>query len=292
MTKKIALVLYAKNNAEYLQDFLFSVLLKTLESQLPGYAFHYYFYENDSTDGTLEFMREFGANKNNITIMAEQSPDLGIPISEAKTGRDFGRIARIAAIRNRFLDKYRTELSGEYQYVWFLDTNIFICAEDIAAMLKIIEENRDVAMVTCNTLETIENTDILAEKYGAPPPSVIPFITTNHYYDTFAFVSMDDRSFYPNCTSRECKYSHCRAQPNIIPPRSKSTAPLLDVRSAWGGTVLLDATILKHEAVRWKTFAWSDSLAPCEHIYFCDMVRAFSGRRIVLAPKIVPFWIA
>ena len=285
MTKRIAFVLYTKNDAEYLRDFLFSVLLKTIESDLPECSFHYYFYENDSTDDTVSILREWQvAHPERTTIMSETVPCAS---HGSTTGRDYDRIARMTTIRNRFLNKYRTELVSNYDYVWFLDSSIFTCAEDIAEMLKIIEGDRDIAMVTCNTLETIENNKEVAELYDAPPPSVVPFITTNHYYDTYAFLSIDNRSYYPNCTSPDCKYQRCRE----LQVRERGMAPI-EVRSAWGGSVIIDAEVLKPKAVRWSTFAWSDSLAPCEHIYFCDMIRAFWGRKIVIAPNIKPLWIS
>ena len=99
------------------------------------------FYENDSTDNTLQILKDFGAN-----VFSEK---LDAPF--------FGSVE--SNVRTSLLAYYRNKLKRlaghvEEDYVLLIDTDLFFSSEHLDGLIETIEGG-DCAMVTPNTLQNV-----------------------------------------------------------------------------------------------------------------------------------------
>jgi len=75
-------------------------------------------YENDSEDGTLEYLRTWEASRPNVTILSEK-----LERARWKSIRDPDRASDMADYRNRYLDA-ALERHGEHDFLIVLDTDL------------------------------------------------------------------------------------------------------------------------------------------------------------------------
>lgn len=275
--KSISIMGLFKDNVDYLEW-----LFPRLESMEAMYdvRFRYYFYTNNNTDDTaakLEgFVRARGADAGRV--MSEM---LAAP-TYTPTEFKYARVKFLADLRSKHLRSMRE--AGELTSDWtiIMDSQVYF-EPDILIRLMSTEprskEDSPIAMLTCNTKEIRRNPEF---NPSHPDPRYRqPFISHNHYYDSYALVELDGRMFYPVCRFPECTTCVTRCQQNGI---AKYTDDLVNVRSAFAGFVMMPTRYLQPDYVEWKTteMRWGE-LALCEHIYFCDMVRiASGGERIVI----------
>ena len=290
MSTTIATVIFLKDNEWYLQ-FLLPILAQ-IEVDYPDIHLTYYIYENDSSDQTPVLLKEFMAGRQGKLMTETGAPTA--PEAASARGTTQERIRNFVSFRNAFLDKIREDVC-EADWVWFIDSNIFFDKTIITDMLEAAGDvySERIGMLTCRTTETV-----LIEKYLAlgGDPSKIPEgcefgLSVNHYYDTYAYIDKDSRSFYPKCNFADC--ANCAEAEAEGAGGAKATdAAIMDVNSAWGGCVLIKGEIIKSPAVRWDTVIMPNGNALCEHVLFCDRIRSSSGQRIVVLNNIQPFWIA
>lgn len=256
----IAVILYLRNTAKYLQDFLIPKLIKF--ERLYDCTFFYYIFENDSTDGTISILNDFMKNRKGLFITKK------LNLNTILHGSHILRIQRMVYIRNILLDIIRDKLI-KHEWSLFIDADIYF---DNNVLIKLMSKKprlHNIGMLTCNTIE-----------YG------------NHYYDTFAYVSIEDNFYYPNCNSKNCKNPICKYKQsknsNAQCIDAGNPYPL-DVRSAWGGLVMIHASIFRYPNIRWKTMNIGDQ-SICEHVYLCDMIHGITNNRIVVCGDIICNW--
>ena len=257
----IGIVMLLKNNEEYVRRYLLSGVFDRLFKLYPTCDFVLYFGENDSTDSTVELLEKVLANKKGYLF----SEHLELPYKKTADDHSFDRISRIAYVRNHFMNKVKeTPTFKDHQWVLFMDTDIYFDELALHSMMKHAPRPNNIAMMTCKSINIINDTN--NELY-----------TDKHYYDTFAFVDTNNTMFYPDCIFPECE--KCKPDPRAP---TFGDAPLLDVRSAWGGFVLVHKNALDNPGVKWLPMQFTAGASLCEHVHFCDALRAVTNERIVL----------
>lgn len=271
----IALILYMRDAAEYLTEFLVPYLHE-MENKY-ACEFSYYILENDSVDSTADVLRTFmETRKGKFISKTLQLNNVNGDISKT-------RIERITLIRNMLLDEIRQDII-KTDWCLFIDDSIY---PDENLLQHIIDKQpalHNIGMITCNTLELLKNDG------SKNVPDTVKFMTENHYYDTFAYVDLDNNSYYPNCAHQHCTRADCKKVRSGIKCFNQEDKNIRNVRCAWGGFVFIWSKVFEHEEVKWKTLSINNR-SICEHIYLCDMIKAFTQKRIVLLEDSVCFWI-
>lgn len=272
---KLAVILYLRNAERYVTEFLIPYLT-TLE-QTYSCTFCYYIFENDSTDNTATVLKEFMRSRNGKLVSKT------LHLNNVNGNISKSRIERITMIRNMLLNEIRQEII-KTDWCLFIDDNIYPDEEALSRIMDKKPALHNIGMITCNSLELMKNdgtTNI---------PKEVTCITENHYYDTFAYIDIHNNSYYPRCVHSECTRNLCKEARTNDNTFNCQRSNMIDVRSAWGGFVLIASKVFEHEAVQWKTFSINNQ-SVCEHIYLCDMIKAFTQKRIVLLEDVVCYWI-
>jgi glycosyltransferase involved in cell wall biosynthesis len=232
--------------------------LKALEDAYPATEFSYFFFENDSVDGTAEAVRAFLEGRKGALF--QEGP---LPPYENR-GVNFDRVRRLADLRNRLLDRARP-LLVDGGWTLLLDSDIVFDPQVLGRMFRTAQAAGDIVMV-CPFAKEVR----VSSSTGAVSD-------TGHYYDTYAFVDAQDRCHWPRCVFESCR----------VCPRGVTTIPasedVVDVRSAFGGFALVETAALKDPRVRWRALDLPGGFAVCEHVAFCDALRASTGKRVVVA---------
>lgn len=274
----IGVLLFIRNNGLYLQNHLFPMLQK-IEALYSTVSFSYYIFENDSTDNSKEVVQQFMDTRQG-SCYTEQ-----LHLNCIGSGTSFARIQRIAHVRNMLLGRVRDRLS-QHQWCWFIDSDIFFDEHTLQQMFDKHPGSQNIGMMGCVSIELAMNDGTLKDV-----PKDVPYLTQNHYYDTFAYTSIDDIVPYPACLFPECVMVECKKYRKSNPDKSwNMRQPFLDVRSAWGGFVLIEAEILCHPGVSWKPLCIHGGNSVCEHVYFCDVIKASTQKRIVIVSDVNVYW--
>ena len=277
--RTIAIVLYLRNTGEYLRTFLIPTLTKF--ENIYDCTFYYYIFENDSIDDTVSLLQEFMSNRKGIFITKK------LNLNSICNGEHISRIRRMAYIRNLLLNNIRGELI-KHDWCLFIDADIYFDNNILVELMSKIPKARNIGMLTCNSNQL---TKIIRHSYTGEER--ISYENYNHYYDTFACITKEDIFNYPNCISADCKHESCKYKQSMNKHmkrlKSDDSDPL-DVRSAWGGFVLIDASVFRYPNIRWKTHN-IDTSAICEHVYLCDMIHGITNKRIVICGDISCYWI-
>ena len=292
---RIGVVLILRDCEAYL-GYLFSQFVK-LESSYKDYiSFSYFIYENDSVDSTPQLLTQFSNDpeyKGRVHLLCEKHAT-----EYVKDGTSCERIQRIVNARNRLLDDLRNKLA-QTDWTLMIDSNIYFEPSCLQAMLDV---SHKAAIVTCNTICVNNNNDIERSKILEVPRSM-PYYTTEHYYDTYAFLDNKLRLLYPQCPSPLCKEPTCEKSPF----KWSKDDSILRVKSAWGGFVLIDSAAFQHYDVRWEMITVAEAIqhgiiktarylgrietnAVCEHIPFCKKVCEKLGKPCIVATTITPYW--
>lgn len=269
---KIAVVLLFRNNADYIAHF--SKLCADME-RVYTCQFEYYIYENDSCDDTVSLLKEFMKHRQG-RLWSESLNNQHI-----SDGTTFTRIQRMVYIRNKLLDLSR-EYITKCDWCLFIDSDIYFDTGDLGTMFRLSPRLNNIVMLTCNTLDLYRrnSTDALV-------PLHVNFVTECHYYDTFAYVSIDDKHLYPACNNPQCRHITCEKIHNGM--QLSKLADIEMVRSAWAGFVLIQSNIFSHPGISWKALCIRGNESLCEHIHFCDSVRCITQGQIVRLNDITLF---
>ena len=290
--------------------------------------FTYLIYENDSSDNTLKKLRDFSESpkyKNKVKLITEK-----LNTKYINSGVCIERISRIAHIRNKALNAY-IKYIVKTNYTLFIDSHIYFEVDYIHKMINASEKYGGASIITCNTLDmdaydgnidaeeaedaedaedadTIKTRDVKLKN----PSNILFNISLNsssqHYYDTFAYVSKDGHLLYPKCPSSLCKEPAC----NNDYKWSVQKNNIVEAKSAWGGFVLIDSTAFHNENVKWEVYTIEEAIfkrlinknnivnmdfykidknnAVCEHISFCKSVQLSLNKPCIIVTDIMPYW--
>lgn len=268
--RKISVVWLCRNSQNYL-PYLFDTLAKIEKAY--RCEFEYFIAENGSTDNTCKLISDFLYSREGKIITFGNTAKLD----------QLSRIERIASLRNMLLDSIRPLTSD---WVLLLDTDIYFEYSVLADLFALSPSDRKIGMLCAYGTESFPDSD------GAG------WRTQCHYYDTYAFLTDDDRLYWPSCVFEKCE--KCSSQiPDV--PRIK-TAGTVEVHSAFGGLALINSKVLNNAQVRWGTVPLSENtdikwegipqgeMLLCEHIYFCKMLRQTSGLSVAVACDVPVYW--
>jgi hypothetical protein len=306
-----------------------------MESYYKDYInFTYLIYENDSSDNTLKKLRDFSEShkyKNKVKLITEK-----LHTKNISSGICLERINRIAYIRNKALNTYIRYIV-KTNYTLFIDSHIYFEVDYIHKMINASKKYGGASIITCNTLdmdaydsnidaketEDVEDVEDVEEVEDADTiktrdvklknPSNILFnislnSTSQHYYDTFAYVSKDGHLLFPKCPNPLCK------EPTCINEYKWSTKinNIVEAKSAWGGFVLIDSTAFHNENIKWEVYTIEEAIfkrlinknniinqefyktnknnAVCEHISFCKSIQLSLNKPCIIVTDIMPYW--
>jgi hypothetical protein len=234
-----------KNNDTYIRYLItkFNIFEKIYDVE-----FSYYFFENNSTDSSKKYLKQFMKNRKGKLY----SKDF---VNEYKRqGRSDTRInfiKRMETYRN-----HNIETSKPIKSDWniILDSDIYFDNDCLKQFFEIKPKKHNIGMMTPYT--TIGN--------------------GTHYYDTFALVDFSGKYYHPKCIFERCK--NCKI--NIV----KKDTKIVEVKSAFAGFAVVDSEVLKNKEVKWKTLT---PKAMCEHLGFCSSVINKAKKKVVVCPQII-----
>lgn len=261
----MGVVMLLKNNANYVRNYLLSGVFDRVSALYPGCHFVYYFCENDSTDDTQQLLQTLAEGKD-AHVLCEHIETPYDDYKEADTS--YSRTYRIAYIRNYFMDKIKDLPSfSAHSWVLFVDTDIYFDELSIRSMFSYSPTDNNIGMMTCRSISLMKASGSIYTDY--------------HYYDTYAFIDNKDTMYYPRCIMPNCQTCKESKSDDVV-KRELIDKSIVDVRSAWGGFVLVNAHVFKHRGIVWKPLNVCANTSLCEHVHFCDALRAVTNTRIVL----------
>jgi hypothetical protein len=265
----VGVVMLMRNNAEFIREYVLTGVFDRIDRLYPSCTFVYYLCENDSTDDTGELIDTLSQRKNTF-VFRDNLPECQ-SFEEGEVS--FELIQRIATVRNHFMNRIKhAPTFSSHQWLWFLDTDVYIDETCLAELMQHKPKLHNIGMLTCNSIDVFKDTD------GG-------VFTNNHYYDTYPFIDTNNVHHYPKCIFPKC--TNCNTKMD-----SEAKLPLvMDVRSAWGGCVLIDAHVFQCPRVKWlPTNLVTNDFCLCEHIYFCDSLTASTGKRIVVCTDVTCYY--
>jgi hypothetical protein len=225
--------------------------------QARGGRAHFYIYENDSIDGTDNFLHALQAGATDVTVLCEQLKHQKGTTAEFM--RSSNRCSRMALYRNALVALAFAHVKTS-AITLLVDTNVFFTQETIWQLVD--------AAITDNVTLALACTEDVHH--------------AGHYYDTYAYVCVNDVAdafsrFRYNCPLLEC--THCCYHHDLLSRRlhkfTLKTKRLHEVHSAFGGLGVIQSRYLMRSA-------WSSTDGLCEHVAFCRTLRQHGGRICVV----------
>jgi Fe2+ or Zn2+ uptake regulation protein len=202
--------------------------LEDLES-IDGFEFSYFFYENDSTDKTVDILKEW---------ISKKSGDLKAEILNApKFGSttDPARMKFLCECRNKCKD---LALDNQFDYSLLIDSDIEFDNENFILQFEDLNKLDNAAMVTANVRQNI--------------PDLTFNQSIDSYYDVYAFRDKygSNGIYFSDCPSYICEDQL----------KWKLSLPIITM-SSFGGFALIKSNIFNK--VRWS------SDIHCDHVNMC-----------------------
>ena len=246
------------NNATYVQHTLPRLMRATRNAaNRCGLATIWYFYENDSTDGTPERLRALRSRSVHVCTEQTQAAAHGVELSRTEE-----RATRMSRLRNALLGMALADVAVA-DAVLCIDTNVWFRECDVAQLLACVLARPDVGLVGACTMD-VRN--------------------VSHYYDTYAYESLDempgqsvDRITCPWSRCDQCRWRRGQAAP-LAP------GPLHFVASCFGGLAAVQPAALLRAR-------WSSVQRACEHVALCAAMRQ-AGFAVAVLPAARALWSA
>lgn len=235
------------------------IWLKYATAQFENYEkiydveFEYFFYQNNSSDNTCNVVSQFLQSRKGKLISDDQPKYTVSP-----SGTNFDRTRSLSYYRNSIIEANRPFHS---EWSILIDSNIVFQPDLLLEMFKCHPKKNNITMVTPFTAAI--------NKYNNQEA-----FTSNHYYDTFAFVSNESKSYWPNCIFKTC--SRCKL---TSIPESQN---VVDVDSAFGGFALIESDNLNNNFIKYDTISAFENYSLCEHVLFCKSLKTLTNKRIVI----------
>jgi hypothetical protein len=268
----VSVMVILKNNAKWLQYTLSK--FQAMEAMY-SCTFHYFFYENDSTDGTKELLHSFMQGR-----LGKLTSENGVA-PYTNIGVNYSRTDGIAKLRNRLLNEMRPV---QTDWTLMIDSGIYFKPENLGQMFKCKPAANNIVMVTPFSTEAFTGASLklMAKSVDLPSNSENRVFSMNHYYDSFAFVDTNNKNYWPHCNFSHCKRCASIRGEHVSLVTIEKEQPIIKARSAYGGFAVIKSAILNNPVVKWNTLDLSDKYALCEHIHFCDTVTSSTGGNIVI----------
>lgn len=266
--ENISIISMFKNNESYLTSFFFNIVNefeKTYDTE-----FVYYIIENNSKDNTRSLLKEFFKKKSTnskllLFNMKEDFKNIG-------NGKNYERLYNLANIRNKLINNI-TPLQSDW--CLFIDSNIFFKKDILEDIFKCSPTDNNIGMMIPYTQQLF-----IPELHKIPnldKPTLL-----SHYYDTFSFYDLNNKTFWPYCAFEKCKLckrEDCKDRVSI-----SSKESIVDIASGFSGFCLIQTDIINNRNIRWETLSHEVKAdeSVCEHFLFCYMLRKLTNKRIVI----------
>jgi hypothetical protein len=240
---EIDVICLARDNGEYV-EYLKQLVTKIRKAN-PSYKLKFYFFENNSKDDTVQQIDEF--------LMIHEGVRISYDLNNkpfAKFEKSNERMVYMSNLRRLFKQELGVLSS---KYVITLDTDTQFSNDTFARMIKTLESDESIGMVT---------------------PYLLDSGTQGHYFDTLA-LRINGKTQWPNCPFANC--SSCGHEYGHIEPRG-----IIQVDSAFGGLCLMYTDIYNK-----CNYTASDG-DQTEHDSFNDEYIRKSGKKIVIDTDIRP----
>lgn len=252
--KKITIVMLIRNNSPYLKKFF--QMAESLESTYE-ISFDYVFIENGSTDNSIDITNKFISDRNAKIIILGNTKELD----------SLPRIIKMTKIRN-----YAKHFSSnESDWTILIDSNIYFESNILEELFKLDPSSKNIGMLCAYGVEV------------TPGDKPDKWLTQFHYYDTFAFVSLNNELFWPNCIFSSCHKCQSTKDTKI------DSIGLIDVKSAFGGFSLIKSDIFKDPRISYDVLESNNKLL-CEHISFCLKINEIKNKKICIATNCLVYW--
>ena len=246
--EKISVLSMFRDSESYLAEALHR--LDALERETETFSFEYFFYENDSTDSTVDTINKWIVKKEGRLL----SEILNKPKFSQSTAVE--RQIDMTHYRNRMLDNAKPLDST---YTLLLDSDVIFNGSLINDYVQYFNNDvvkhiyRKLVMITPNVSQNIK-----CKMFDE---------TKDSYYDSFALVD--------NYNNHGLTWA---SNPFFHPvDRQKWASGIpVEVQSAFGGAPLIKSNVLNK--IKWSTDGG------CEHWNFCRDIRQYG--KIVVAPKV------
>lgn len=264
-----------RNNEDYIKNF-FIKITNDME-QMYDVEINYYIIENDSRDNTRKLLQDYMKTKSSKSKLLLFN--LENDFRNIGDGKNYERLYSLAKIRNKLVDNI-TPLDSDW--CLFLDSNIYFRKEILSQMFAKSDES--IGMMVPYTQQLF-----IPEIHGKYMKMNITKPTLfKHFYDTFSFFDVNNKTFWPYCAFDKCAY--CKNQ--RIDCNYRRTIPasddVVDVGGCFGGFSLIRTSIINDSRIRWNTVSHEikkdESL--CEHFLFCFLLRTISNKRIVMLQNV------
>ena len=216
------------------------------------YDFEYFFYENDSNDGTDKILSQWIKDKQGKLL----SETLEVPHFGSNTS--IHRMNLLSECRNKCKD-LNPDISSDYTLL--IDSDIIFNKGNFAQQMRTLNAEAEVKMVTPNVRQNIP--DFMSNK------------ADDSYYDIHAFLDKngDKGNYYSDCPFK-----------NAIDIMNWSLNQPVACQASFGGFALLYSSIFKQ--CRWSTIDFNNGQGLCEHIPLCRKILEFGKIYIDPASKV------
>ena len=246
--EKISVLSMFRDSESYLAEALHR--LDALERETKDFSFEYFFYENDSTDSTVDIINKWIVKKDGRLL----SEILNKPKFSQSTAVE--RQIDMTHYRNRMLDNAKPLDST---YTLLLDSDVIFNGSLINDYVQYFNNDvvkhiyRKLVMITPNVSQNIK-----CKMFDE---------TKDSYYDSFALVD--------NYNNHGLTWA---SNPFFHPvDRQKWASGIpVEVQSAFGGAPLIKSNVLNK--IKWSTDGG------CEHWNFCRDIRQHG--KIIVAPNV------
>ena len=278
--EKVQILALFRNNAKYLNEF-FLPRMVTLEAKYDT-TFEYLFLENDSTDDTKKILSLFLARderKGSLTSLnLPEFKNLGI---------NYERTSRLAMLRNKLSEIALQTAATRDSWRLHIDSDMHFGDDQLGLLFEKKPKANGIAMLSAFSCEGLFGRQVnhLPQFEKVADDAIVSF---GHYYDTFAFVGLDGRNHRP-----KCMFEPCEACKSHEPEKRLKKEELIDVRSCYNGFAIVDNNVfLDHPGrIEWGTVDIEGKHSLCEHVLFCNSLKAATGLRICVAGDVSHvFW--
>lgn len=217
--------------------------------------------ENNSTDESRKYLLEWAAMNKKVTILCNDAYSVNAEecdIFAAKVENDHSpmphRIQRMAYLRNIYMDHIKHYYS-DYDLLCVMDMDLEgeIFIDGLLHSVWLLDKKRATA-ITCNGMIMRDDGNY-------------------YYYDSFAYVQMDDPAILTDMASKSKHDNYVHAQVTMI----YSTQMSADrVSSAFGGLA-----IYRLPKVVDNRYSFSSTQLTCEHSFFHQNIDVYVNPRMI-----------
>lgn len=254
---KIAILLLVYNNARYIQ--YLHHLFDEIKNEDCPYDFHFFIYENNSSDQTKQAIESFMKDRNGSFVCEDIERAVFF-----EGGIQIQRASHMARLRQKLKEVHGKEAIRQSDFVFIIDSDVVFNLQTLHDMILSMTSLHD-----CVMLSGFSICYDFFEKSNKK---------NTHYYDSLAFISKDGISYKEN--DNTCLFDICprcenhRRFKKVNIPQNKllpSSSPPIEVNSAFGSMSVLRADIYNSIDYHLRP----DHKYVCEHHAFSERIKNF-----------------